>query len=141
MEVRAARNKISETVAFEAGAFVEAMLEELGEQSLILAEGDDAIANVAGREHVEFFAQASAGASVIANRDYGAEIANHGRAWGRRRQLRGSEREAFESLEKSGEARTAADSHDAKTTLAGGLLQRRECRRFWFPSRKARLLA
>ena len=52
------------------------MLEELGEQGFILAEGDDAIANVAGREHVEFFAQASAGASVIANRDDGAEVAN-----------------------------------------------------------------
>ena len=102
------------------------MLEELREQSFVFAESYDAIADVAGREHVEFFAQASAGASVIANRDYGAEIADDWRSGACCWQLSRSEREAFESLEQSGETRASADGDNPKTTLAGGLLRRRE---------------
>jgi hypothetical protein len=43
------------------------MLKQTGEQGFVLGESDDAIADVAGRQHVEFFAQASAGAAVIAD--------------------------------------------------------------------------
>src|SRR5271167_2703671 len=41
-----------------------------------LAQGDDTVADVARRKHVEFLAQASAGATVIADRDHGTEVAN-----------------------------------------------------------------
>ena len=80
------QKKIAEAVAFEAGAFFEAVTEKLGEQSFIFAEGDNAVADVAGRQHVEFFAQAAAGAAIVADRDDGAKIADHRRTgWSRDR--------------------------------------------------------
>src|SRR5260370_36295858 len=72
------QEEIAEAVALEAGAFLKAMTEKLREQSLVLAEGDDTVAYVAGRKHVEFLAQASAGCAVVADGDHGAEVANNG---------------------------------------------------------------
>src|ERR1700678_678991 len=89
------QEQIAEAVTLEAGAFFKAVTEELREQSFIFAEGDDAIANVAGRKHVEFFAQASAGTAVIADGDYGTEVANDGRAGLGHGHFRGSEGEAL----------------------------------------------
>ena len=63
------QKEIAETVAFQTGSFIEAMPEELGKQSFILAEGDDTVPDIARRKHVEFFAQASAGTAVVADRD------------------------------------------------------------------------
>ena len=68
------QKQIAEAVTLKAGAFREAVAEELGEQSLILAEGDDTVADIARRKHVEFLAQAAAGASVVTDRNHGAEI-------------------------------------------------------------------
>ncbi len=115
--------EIAEAVAFEAGALVEAMLEELREQSFILAESDDAVADIAGRKHVEFLAQASAGAAIVADGDYGAEIADDRRIGPCRSHFRRSESKALESLEQSGEPGTATDGDHAEATLARSFLQ------------------
>src|ERR1700694_4268983 len=56
------------------------MLKEAGQQSLILGKGDDAIANIARRQHVEFLAEPPAGAAIIADRDHGAEFVDLGTA-------------------------------------------------------------
>src|SRR6202043_970958 len=98
--------------------------EELGEQGLILAEGDDTVADVARRKHVEFLAQASAGAPVVAYCDHGAQVSNDGRIGPGHGRLRRGEREELQSLEKSGEAGAAADSDHAEATLTRGLLHR-----------------
>ena len=73
------QKQIAEAVTFESRAFVEAVTEKPGQQGFVFAEGDDAVADVAGRKHVEFLAQAAAGAAVVADRDHGAQIAND---WG-----------------------------------------------------------
>src|SRR5580704_8699025 len=117
------QKKIAKAVTFETGAFVEAVTEELGEQSFILAESDDTVTDIAGRKHVEFFAQAAAGAAVVADRDHSAEIANDGRARLGCGHLCRSEGEAFESFEQGGEAGAAADCDNTETTLARRLFQ------------------
>ena len=58
------------------GALVEAVLEELGEEMLVLREGDHAVADVAGREHVEVFAEAAGGATVVGDGDDGGKVAD-----------------------------------------------------------------
>ena len=60
-------------MAFEV-ALVEAVLEEAGEQVFVLGEGDHAVADVAGGEHVEVFAETAGGASVVSDGDDGGEI-------------------------------------------------------------------
>jgi len=67
--------EIAEAVAFEA-AVMEAVLEEACEQELVLGERDHAVADVAGGEHVEFFAEAAGGATVIGDGDDGGKVAD-----------------------------------------------------------------
>ena len=52
----------------------EAVGEELGEQVFFLAEGDHAVAQVAGGKHVEVLAQAAGGAAVVGNGDDGGKV-------------------------------------------------------------------
>src|SRR5208283_1349813 len=73
--------EIAEAVALEA-AMLEAVLEEAGEQELVLGERDHAVADVAGREHVELFAEAAGGATVVGDGDDGGEVADEaGKGW------------------------------------------------------------
>jgi hypothetical protein len=67
--------EIAEAVALQA-AVMEAVLEEAGEQELVLGERDHAVADVSGREHVEFFAETAGGAPVVGDGDDGGEIAD-----------------------------------------------------------------
>ena len=67
--------EVAEAVAFEV-ALREAVLEELGEQVLVLGERDHAVADVAGGKHVEVFAQAAGGAAVVGDGDDGGELAD-----------------------------------------------------------------
>ena len=67
--------KIAEAVAFEV-AMLKAILKEFGEQMLILGEGDHAVAHIAGREHLEVFAQTAGGAAVVGDGDDGGEVAD-----------------------------------------------------------------
>jgi hypothetical protein len=94
------------------------MLEELREQSFILTEGDDAIADITGRKHVELFAQAAAGAAIVTDGDNGAEVPDDGRIGPCATYLRGSKNEALESLEQSRKSGTAADGDHVEATLA-----------------------
>ena len=57
-------------------AVVEAVLEELGEQQLVLGESDHAVADVSGRKHVEFFAETAGGATIVGDGDDGGEVAD-----------------------------------------------------------------
>ena len=66
--------EIAEVVAFEPVAGAEAVGEELGQQVLFFAESDHAVAQVAGREHVEVLAQAAGGAAVVSDGDDGGEV-------------------------------------------------------------------
>src|ERR1700690_906883 len=102
------------------------MAEELGEQSLILAEGDDTVADVAGRKHVEFFAQTAAGTAVVTDGNHGAKIPDDGRTGLSHGHFCRGESEAFESFEQSGEAGPAADGDYAEATLARGLLHQQQ---------------
>ena len=67
--------EVAEAVAFEL-ALVEAELEELGEEVLVLGEGDHAVADVAGGEHLEVFAETAGGAAVVGDGDDGGEVAD-----------------------------------------------------------------
>src|SRR5580704_16180361 len=75
---KSCKKKIAEAMAFQSRPFYESMLEQLGEQSLIFGKRNDAVADVTWRQHVQFFAQASAGATVIADGNHGAKIRNFG---------------------------------------------------------------
>ena len=63
------QKQIAEAVAFKSRAFVESVTKELRQQRLVFAQSDNAVADVAGRKHVQLFAQASAGAAVVADGD------------------------------------------------------------------------
>src|SRR5207249_12019711 len=52
------------------------MLEQTRESCFVLRERDDAVADIARRKHVELFAQASAGATIVTDCDYSAELGN-----------------------------------------------------------------
>src|SRR5271166_3853031 len=112
------QKEISKAVAFEARALGEAVLKEPREQSFVFAERDNAIANVARRQHVEFLTQATAGAAIVADRHYGAKITNNRRSSGRFTDLRRGEGEALESFQQSRKARATADRDHAQTALA-----------------------
>ncbi len=73
--------EVAEAVAFEL-ALAEAELEELGEEMLVFGEGDHAVADVAGREHLEVFAETAGGAAVVGDGDYSGEVADDaGEGW------------------------------------------------------------
>src|SRR5208282_1645485 len=90
--------KIAKTVAFEAGALREPMLKEPREQGFVFAEGDDAVTNVARRQHVKFLAQPAAGAAIVADRDHGAKVPDHRRTRLSLTNLSRSQGEALQSF-------------------------------------------
>jgi hypothetical protein len=99
------------------------MAEELGEQGFIFAKGDDAVADVAGRKHVELFAQTAAGSAIVADGDHGTKIGDYGRARMAGEQFGRRESETLEAFEESGKAGAAADGHDAKAAVVIGILR------------------
>jgi hypothetical protein len=127
--------EIAEAVAFEV-AVGEAVLEELGEQVLVFREGDHAVADVAWGKHVELFAKAAGGATVVGDGDDGGEIGDEaggkraglergGAALGRAERggldaaieaggLAGHGDVALEAAQEGGETGASADGDDAK---------------------------
>jgi hypothetical protein len=118
--------EVAEAVAVEL-ALVEAVLEEAGEEVLVFGESDHAVADIAGRKHLEVFAEAAGGASVVGDGDHGGEVADgagDGRAGRRCRAGGGLEADAaaavrgddvaLEAAEERGEAGSAADGYDAE---------------------------
>ena len=65
-------------MALQAGPFHKAMLEEARQEGLVFRKRDDTVANVAGRKHIELFAQTSARTAVVADGHYGAQLVNLG---------------------------------------------------------------
>ncbi len=65
--------EVAEAVALKV-ALREAVLEEPGQQELVLRECDHAVAHVSGRQDVQVFAQAAGGASVVGDGDHGGEV-------------------------------------------------------------------
>ena len=70
------KKKIAEVVSPHALACWEAVLEQAGQQGLVFGERHNTIAHIAGRRHVQLFAQPPAGTAVVAHRDDGREIVN-----------------------------------------------------------------
>ncbi len=61
-------------MAFQAAAFGKAVLEELGKQRFVFRKGYHAVADIAGRQDVEFAAQASGAAAIVGNGDDGRDF-------------------------------------------------------------------
>jgi len=61
-------------VTFQARTLLKAVLKQLREKGLILRKRYDAVPDVARREHVEFFAQASTRTAVVTDRDYCTKV-------------------------------------------------------------------
>ncbi len=102
----------------------EAVLEELREEVLVLGEGDEAVADVAGGKHVEVFAETAGGAAVVGDGDDGGELADEGGEMLERRVgdgggASGRGDEGLESAEERGEAGSAADGDDSKLARGG----------------------
>ena len=89
------------------------MLKQAGEQGFVFGERNDAVANVSRREHVELFAQTSAGAAVVADRDHGAQFADFRLV--RLAQRAGPGDVTFEPLKQGGQTGAAADGDHAQT--------------------------
>ena len=60
----------------------EAKLKEFREEMFVFGEGDHAVADVAGREHLEVVAEAAGGASVVGDGDDGGEVADEAGVFG-----------------------------------------------------------
>src|SRR5215469_13683042 len=96
-------------MALEPGSSCKAVLKELGKQSFIFRECDDAVAHVARRKHVELFTEASARATVIADGDDRVKLGNT-RSLGASR----PHRVFLEPLQKSRKPGAAPDRHHAQ---------------------------
>jgi hypothetical protein len=105
--------EIAEIVAAEATAEVETVLEKLGEQGFVFGEGDQAVADVAGREHAIFAAEATGAATVIGNGDNGGQIDD--RALGGGLLIAAANDVLLEAAEKRGKSGAAAESDDTQT--------------------------
>ena len=103
--------EIAEVVSAESVAGLEAIGEELRQQVFFVAEGDHAVAQVAGRQHVEVLAQAAGGTAVVGDGDDRCEI---GDVAGLRGRPVGKRDMAPQSAQQRGEASAAADGNDAE---------------------------
>ena len=65
--------EVAEVVADETAASVKAVLKETAKKGFVLAEGDHAVADVAGREDAIFAAEAAGAAAVVGDGDDGGE--------------------------------------------------------------------
>ena len=68
------QEQVAEAVALEPAAGLETVLEQAREQRGILAQRHHAVADVAGRQHVELAAQASGAAAVVGDGDDGGDV-------------------------------------------------------------------
>jgi hypothetical protein len=102
----------------------EAVLEEAGEESFVLGESDEAVADVAGGKHVEVFAEAAGGAAVVGDGDNGGELADEGGEIleGGIDERGGASRrgdEGFQPAKERGEAGSTTDGDDSKLARGG----------------------
>ena len=74
------QEQVAEGVADQPAAVGEAVLEEAGEQVLIVGEGGDAVADISGRRDSELLAQPAGGAAVVGDGDDTRQLAQAVRA-------------------------------------------------------------
>ena len=72
--VMAVRNRLPKLWPFRPRPRVEAVLKQARDQTLVFRQRHHAIADVAGREHVEFAAQAAGTAAIVGDRDDRREL-------------------------------------------------------------------
>ena len=112
------QKQIAEAVAFQSRTFLKAMLEQSREQGFVFRKGDDAIAHIARRKHIELFAQTAARSAIVAHRHHTRQFAN---GWLTGSGQRRSHDVTLQPLQQRGEARAAADCDHAQfgASLAG----------------------
>ena len=115
--------EVAEAVAFEI-AVGEAVLEEAGEEGFVLGEGDEAVADVAGGQHLEVFAEAAGGTAVVGDGDDGREFADEcgkvlegGVGEGRGAGGRGDK--GLEAAQEGREASSSTDGDDSELARGG----------------------
>jgi hypothetical protein len=107
--------EVAEVVAFERFALAEAVVEEAGEQVFFSTEGDHAVAEVAGGEHVEVLAETAGGAAIVSDGDQGGEVGDGGRCG-----VRTCESYMFaETVKKRREAGASTEGNDAEAFRFG----------------------
>lgn len=89
---------------------------ESRKKSFVFREGDQTIANVAGRKDVEFLAQTAAGAAIVGDGDHGSQIAD-GISF--RLEIQASRRsdKLLQATEESGETGAASDGYNSEFSL------------------------
>src|SRR5207253_2127144 len=97
---------VAEGVTLERRLGGEAIVEEAREQLFLVGEGDDAVADVAGRRHPELFAQDTRAAAFIGDGDDRRELRHRPRPLGVDVLL--------QTAEESGKAGSAADRNDVE---------------------------
>jgi hypothetical protein len=107
--------EVAEVVAAEIAAVTEAVAEEAGDQAFVFGKGDHAVAEVAGRQHVEVAAETSAGASIVGDGNDGCEVGDEGGAGGDRKKAGSVGDAVLEASEEGREAGSSADGYDAQT--------------------------
>ena len=106
--------EVAEAVAFQFAAGAEAMAEETGDEALVFREGDHAVAEVPGGEHIEVAAEAAAGAAIVGDGNHRGEVGDEGRAGGRREESNSVGNAELEATQERGEACSTADGDDAQ---------------------------
>jgi hypothetical protein len=71
--------QVAEVVPLECVAAAKPMGEQLGQQVFFFAERDHAVAQVAGRKHVEALAQAAGGTAVVGHCDHRGQVGDESR--------------------------------------------------------------
>ena len=104
--------EVAEVVAFKV-ALVEAVAEKAGDEALVFGEGDHAVAEVAGGQHVEVAAQASAGAAIVGDGDDGGQVGDEGLG-GRLSEQTGVWHTQLEATQEGGEAGSSTNGDDAQ---------------------------
>jgi hypothetical protein len=118
--------EVAEVVAAKPVAGAEAMGEELHQQIFLFAERHHAVAQVAGGQHVEVFAQAAGRAAVIGDSDHGGKVGDGG--W-IKSGLAGGTDVAAKSTQQGGKAGSAANGHHPQRMHGGFSLDERRRRR------------
>ena len=123
--------QVAEIVTAETASGVEAVLKESCQQRFVLGKGDQAIADIAGREHAVLAAQTAGAATVIGDGDNGGKIGD--RALGGGLLIAAADDVLFKTAKESGEPGAAAESNHADAAdviLAGAGSFHEQLRRF-----------
>ena len=67
------KKEVAEIVSAQPVAAGKAVIEKLGEKLLVLGEGHQAVANVAGRKYAEITPQPAGASALVSDRDHGSE--------------------------------------------------------------------